>query len=230
MNPTHSIQAVIFDFDGVIADTEPLHHQAFCQVAEPDGLACAWDEYVRDYIGYDDRDLFRVAYKKSGRALTDADVHARVEAKAQAFIKLTAHGVQTYDGIPDLIVRAQELFPVGLCSGALRSDIEPILIQLGLTNVFRVIVTAEDVPMSKPDPACYRLVVERMSSAIARPLATCECVAIEDTPGGIRAAKGAGLQVWAVTHTHEPAAVAQADEVFDALPEIMTRLEATHEH
>lgn len=229
MNTPHSIQAVIFDFDGVIADTEPLHHQAFCQVAGRDGLNCTWEEYVRDYVGYDDRDLFRAAYQKAGRALSDADTRACVEAKAQAFIALTAGGVQPYEGIPDLILYAHEHYPIGLCSGALRSDIAPILKQLKLTDVFKVIVTAEDVPASKPDPACYRLAVERLGGVIGRALAPGDCVAIEDTPGGIRAAKGAGLRVWAVTHTHDPEAVAHADEVFETLPDITSRLNMSHE-
>ena len=224
MSERNPIQAVVFDFDGVIADTEPLHYQSFCRVVEPDGLTCTWEEYVRDYIGYDDRDLFRAAYANAGRTLSASDLRECVEAKALAFIELTAGGVQTYDGIPELIHHVHARYPVALCSGALRSDIDPILSQLGLSHVFQVIVTAEDVEVSKPDPACYRLAVRRLGEALGRTLVSGDCVAIEDTPSGIQAAKAAGLTVWAVAHTHDPESIAQADQVFDALPEILDRL------
>lgn len=226
MSKNESIEAVIFDFDGVIADTEPLHYQSFCRVIERDGLACSWADYVRDYIGYDDRDLFRAAYGKAGRVLSEADLAALIQAKAAAFMQLTGDGVEFYDGIPDLIHHVHRRYPVGLCSGALRSDINPILAQLGLSDVFQVIVTAEDVPFSKPDPACYTLAVQRLGDRLGRSLSPAGCVAIEDTPGGIQSAKAAGLQVWGVLHTHGAESLTQADSVYSTLRDIMIRLGA----
>ncbi len=225
MNEVSPIQAVIFDFDGVIADTEPLHYAAFCKVAATDGLDCSWEEYVRDYIGYDDRDLFRAAYRKSGRALDETELRRLVQTKATTFNALTADGVATYAGIPDLVHKAADRYPVGLCSGALRSDIDPILAQLNLTKVFQVVVTAEDVPESKPDPACYRLTVRRLAERTGQSLTPADCLAIEDTPGGIRSAKGAGVRVWAVTHTHEASDIDHADRVFDSLHEVRHALD-----
>lgn len=224
MSVVDTIEAVVFDFDGVIADTEPLHHRAFCAIVEPDGLACSWEEYLADYIGFDDRDLFREAYRKNGRILSDEELRHRIQAKAEAFIALTSEGVTPYDGIPDVIHALADQYPLALCSGALQSDIEPILKQLGLTSCFVTRVTAEDVPVSKPDPACYRLVVQRLSAELGHAIAPSSCLAIEDTPAGVQAAQGAGLLVWAVPHTHDAASVAQADRVLDSLHDILPLL------
>lgn len=219
------IQAIVFDFDGVIADTEPLHHQSFCAVVEKDGLGCPWETYHQDYIGYDDRDLFRAFYGHHDRALSEDELAGLVEAKAQAFIALAEQGVEPYAGIPDLVHQAAALVPIAICSGALRSDIDPILSQLGLTDTFPVIVTAEDVALSKPDPTCYRLAVQRLSECTDRMFLPERVVAIEDSPTGIRAAREAGLTVWAVTHTHGTAQVAGAHRVFDHMPAIQQELE-----
>lgn len=223
------IQAVIFDFDGVIVETEPLHHQSFCQVVEPDGLACDWAEYVRVYIGFDDRDLFREAYRRAGRSLSDQRLRELVDAKAQAFITLTSAGVSHYEGVPEMIRQVAACYPVAICSGALRSDIDPLLEHLELSSLFPVRVTAEDVSASKPDPACYRLAVERVAAALGVELAPASCVAIEDTPTGIQAAVGAGLQAWGVTHTHACEELKMADRVFDSLREIGRALEGANE-
>ncbi len=226
---TQPVKAVIFDFDGVIVETEPLHHQSFCQVVEPDGLSCDWAEYVRVYIGFDDRDLFREAYRRADRELSDQRLQELVDAKAQAFIKLTSAGVRHYKGVPEMVRQVASRYPVAICSGALRSDIDPLLDHLDLSSLFPVRVTAEDVSASKPDPACYRLVVERVAAALGCELAPAACVAIEDTPTGIQAAVGAGLRAWAVTHTHGRDELGEADHIFDSLPEIGRALEVANE-
>ncbi len=223
------IQAVIFDFDGVIVETEPLHHQSFCQIVEADGLACDWPEYVRTYIGFDDRDLFREAYRRAGQTLSEQRLQELVDAKAQAFIALTSAGVKHYEGVPEMIRRVAARFPVAICSGALRSDIDPLLTHLELSSIFPIRVTAEDVSASKPDPACYSLAVERVAAALSVELAPASCLAIEDTPTGIQAAVDAGLQAWAVTHTHPRDELVSADRIFDSLPEIGRALEDANE-
>lgn len=218
------IKAIVFDFDGVIADTEHLHYEAFCQVVRAKGLHCTWDEYVRDYIGFDDRGLFQAAYKAAGLDLDHDSLAALIQAKAAAFGRLTEHGVPTYEGIPSVIRALQRSYPLALCSGALRSDIHPVLDQLQMQEVFPVRVTAEDVEASKPNPACYRLAVERLSVALSMPLACADCLAIEDTPTGIAAAKGAGMPVWGLTHTHSADDLNGADRVVGGLPEVQALL------
>ena len=224
MNTTDPVAAVIFDFDGVIADTEPLHHRAFCEVVAADGLDCDWPTYQAQYMGYDDRDLFKAAYTDAGRTLAPNQVDELVKVKADAFVAIAAEGVIPFPGIPAIIQQLDAKYPLALCSGALRSDIKPVLRQFDLVNTFPVQVTAEDVSRSKPDPACYCLAVDRLAAYHERVFEPETCVAIEDTPAGITAAREAGLRVWAVTHTHPADALGEAHAVYSDLPTLTDEL------
>ncbi len=211
------LAAVIFDFDGVIADTEPLHWAAFEQVFAPHGLNMSWEEYVRDYIGFDDREVVRNRFTRAGYQ-PEAELIDVLAAKAKAFVELARRQPPTpYPGVLRLIATIAEALPLGLCSGALRSDLQPILEALGVWDKFDAVVTAEEVPRSKPDPRCYELCIKKLQvlfpDAGIQPGCT---VAIEDTPAGIAAATGAGLRVLAVTHTH-PSTALQAGAVVSTL-------------
>jgi len=197
------LAAVIFDFDGIIVDTEPLHYKAFQEVLIPLGMGYGWDEYLGHYIGFDDRDAFREAFRRNGRELTADELHRLIGEKAEAFQKIIATGVEPYPGVVELICSLSGKFPVGLCSGALRSDIDPILAQLRLGNAFDCMVTADEVSASKPDPESYALAVRRLSEVFPeRSIIPAVCLAIEDTPAGIASATGAGLKVLAVSNSY----------------------------
>lgn len=197
------LKSVIFDFDGIIVDTEPYHHQAFMEVLQPYGISCSWEEYLELYAGFDDRDALRAFFAHAGRRVSKTHLSGLLAAKAEAFAAIVSGGVTPYPGVLGLIRTLAYDLPLGLCSGAVRSDILPILSQIGLDNVFQVIVTADDVPVSKPDPRCYRLALQRLDGlsphlGINGP----SCLAIEDTPTGIAAARGAGLPVLAITNNY----------------------------
>jgi HAD superfamily hydrolase (TIGR01509 family) len=213
--------AVVFDFDGVLVDSEPLHYRAFSDVLKPLGMSFTWAEYVERFIGFDDRDTFREAFARAGRAL-DADALRRlVHRKAEAFAReVRSGGAAPYPGAAALIDGLRPAVPLALCSGALRRDIDPILESLGLSDAFLAIVTADDVHASKPDPASYRLALERLSAVAGRRLRPGRCVAIEDTPTGIRAARGAGLRAMGVATTHRPDALREADRVVRSLADV----------
>ena len=211
------LNAILFDFDGVIVDSEPLHHRAFQAVLEPIGLGFSWDAYVDVYIGFDDRDAFGAAFEQAGRDLPPERLAELIAKKAAAFRRLVAQdGARPLPGAVELIRSLPSELPIALCSGALREDILPILRQLDLHDVFRTIVTADDVPKSKPDPAPYRLVLERLGLADA-PSRT---VAIEDTPVGILSAKGAGTKVLAVATGYDREFLLAADLIVDSLENV----------
>lgn len=212
------LSAVIFDFDGVIVDTEPLHYRAFQEILEPLGLGYAWEEYVNLYMGFDDRDAFREAFRVHGRTLNDHDLELLIERKAAAFQEIISRGVVPYPGVAELIEAISGSLPLALCSGALRSDILPILSGLGLPDAFDVMVTAEEVSASKPDPASYALAVERLAAVFPeRRIAPGRCIAIEDTPAGISSATGAGIPVIAVTNSYPAERLAGAVKIVDSL-------------
>ncbi len=212
------LAAVIFDFDGVIVDTERLHYEALNQILEPMGLGFPWHIYVRDLIGFDDRGAFEAVLKKARQPFSPAEIQQLVERKAITFQHRV--GVEPPDPFPgsvELIRRLAGRLPLGLCSGALRSDIAPVFSALGLDGAFDVLVTADDVRYSKPDPACYRLAVRKLGQRHGIELNPAHCLAIEDTPAGIQAARGARLRVLALTNSYDGAYLDQADHVRDTL-------------
>ncbi|OGW34132.1 MAG: HAD family hydrolase [Nitrospirae bacterium GWC2_56_14] len=212
------LTAVIFDFDGVIVDTEPLHYRAFQEVLKPLGMGYTWDVYLATYIGFDDRDAFRAAFASVGQTINPEHLGDLIELKAQAFNRIISSGVEPYPGVVNLILSVKKVVPVALCSGALRCDIDPILEQLSLSGTFDVIVTADDVPISKPDPASYLLTVQRLSEKFpAAGMIPSSILAVEDTPAGIASAKGAGLRVLAVTNSYPADKLGNASSIASSL-------------
>ena len=212
------LAAVIFDFDGIIVDTEPLHYRAFQKILVPLGLGYSWADYLRLYIGFDDRDAFRETFRSWGRTLNDQELQALLREKSAAFQGIIAGGVETYPGVVELIRSIAGNLPLGLCSGALPSDIDPILKQLGIDGLFDVVVTAADVQASKPDPESYTLAVAGLNNVHSdRNIIPGCCLAIEDTPAGITSAKGAGLKVLAVANSYPEENLSVADKVIGTL-------------
>ena len=215
-------EAVLFDFDGILVDSEPMHYRAFIEVLDPLGMGFPWKEYVEIYMGFDDRDAFREAFRAKGIDLDGANLANLVAAKSRAFQEGIRSGVTTYPGAVSMIESLHAAGqPLALCSGALRSDIDPILVQMGVARRFGVIVSADDVRRSKPDPESYALAFGRLSERYAALLTVPEkSVAVEDTPAGIRSAKGAGLRVLAVTNSYGAEELAEADWIADSLESV----------
>lgn len=210
------LNAVIFDFDGIIVDSEPMHYQAFSHVLEPLGMAFSWEEYCETYIGFDDRDTFRQTLLAKGEKTCSRDLKCMIEEKAKVFQQLIHEGKATpLPGAVELIESIPCRLPIALCSGSLREDILPILNSFDIGNAFSVMVTAEDTEKSKPDPAPYTLALKKLG--INNPASA---VAIEDTPAGILSAKGAGLKVLAVTNSYDREYLLEADAVTESLENV----------
>jgi beta-phosphoglucomutase len=214
--------AVIFDFDGVIVDTEPIHYQVFQQILEPLGMGYTWQEYTDTYMGFDDRDAFREAFKAAGKSIKPDSLQTLINQKATIFEQVISEGVTPYPGVIELI---KELtahgIPLAISSGALRSDILPILEQLEIKHYFSHIVTADDVPQSKPHPASYLHAKEKLLSSFPDKLSIASLIyAVEDTPAGIQSAKGAGLRVVAVTNSYPAEKLGLADAKVLSLEQI----------
>lgn len=222
------LKAVVFDFDGIIVDSEPLHYRAFQKVLEPLGAGYTWAEYLDKYMGYDDRDAFREAFSIAGIMLSDERLAQLIAMKASLFHEVAAEGVTAYPGVIELIKSLAGNIPLAICSGALRSDIEPVLQMLSLSAAFDCMVTAEEVPHSKPDPASYRLAIEKLQQLFPSvSITAAESVAIEDTPAGITSAKRAGLKVLSVTNSYPAEELHSADMIVASLAAVAVE-ELTH--
>ena len=215
------LDALIFDFDGVVVDNEPVHLRCFQQVLQPLGVELTRADYYARYLGYDDHDCFATVLRDQGRDYTEALLAELTERKTLAIKRAYAESVQPQPGAVELIRSAAAAgLPLAVCSGALRDEIDLAARTVGVADCFRLIVSAADVARGKPDPEGYRLALNRLTGACGRTLAAGRCVVVEDAPAGIQAAKGAGMNVLAVTTSYPAADLAAADRIVNSLADV----------
>ena len=209
------MDALIFDFDGVIADSEPVHERAITEAARALGVELTHADYMTRIIGLDDRDTFRVIAAMGGLSLSSAELADVVEAKQRDMLARIDRGeVKAFAGSLELAREAASVMPVAICSGAARIEIERILLRFEVSDLFRCIVTADDVEQAKPDPAGYLMTAQKLGVDPSR------CVAIEDTPRGAQAAKSAGLRVVGVCHSVGREQLRAVDAVVESTSEL----------
>jgi len=189
--------ATLFDFDGVLVDSEPVHLAAFNDVLAPRGIVIGEREYAERFLSLDDAGVFRTVLSHSGKTLREEEVRALVAAKSPHFMARFEEAFRVFPGAADLIARRARLGPVGIVSGSLEREIAFALEKMGVSGEVRFVVSAEKAAVSKPDPMPYQHALRELS-ALGHAAAA---VAIEDSPGGVRSAKGAGLRCVAVTHS-----------------------------
>ena len=225
MNASPWPAALLFDFDGVIVNSEPLHCRGFQQVLATVGITLSDDEYYRELIGFDDRGAFAHLYAVHNRSL-DAATARRLEADKAAAVQAMIDGgtVEPLPGVDELVRTAAESgYPMAICSAALRPEIERMLDGIGLRPFFPVITSAEDVAVSKPDPSCYLLTVQRLAEHAGVPLTPADCLVIEDAPTVIRNVQQVGFKALGVATSHPIEALAGADYAVRQLTPIEVR-------
>jgi len=198
------IEAILFDFNGVIIDDEPLQLKAYQDVLRGEGITLTEQDYF-EALGMDDSTFVRFAYARAGQTL-DEEMLARVlEQKTALHREMIADELPLFSGVETFIKAAARRFTLGIVSMAGRDDINHVLERAGLSKQFSVIVSAEDVTACKPDPACYRrafnLLNELPHHAGQFNLAPHECLVIEDSPPGIQSARAVSLRTLGVTNT-----------------------------
>jgi HAD superfamily hydrolase (TIGR01509 family) len=217
----NTLQAIIFDFDGVIADTEPLHYEAFRQVLEELGIRLSEADYYADYLGYDDRGFFTAALTNHRRPLSPDLIDTLVQSKGHAYMATLSTDLTLFPGVRSFIEHAAPRYPLAIASGALRHEIELILEQAGLRKAFSCITSAEDVSTGKPSPEPFLHAMAQLNGSIGRPpLRASDCLVIEDSLPGIRGARAAGMKVLAVANTHPLSDLHEADAVTASLEQV----------
>ena len=215
------LRAIVFDFDGVIANSEPLHFRAFRDVLAERGVALAEADYYTRYLGFDDLGAFRAIAKDRGHAWTMADLRLLTDEKAIRMEALERDASVLFPGAADAIRRAAAAVPIAIASGALGAEIRRVLDGANLTQHFAAIVAAEDTAAGKPAPDPYQRAVSLLSAAIDDPtLPPAACVAIEDSRWGIVSAQAAGLRTVGVTTSYDAGELSEADLIIESLAEL----------
>jgi len=196
-------RAILFDFNGVLMDDEEYHFRAYRQVLRPLGIGLTRARYDARYLAFDDRGALRAILADAGRPASRID--ALVRRKRRAFRRLCARRVRVEPETADLVRALARRVPVAVVSGAARAEILHALRGARLASAFRTIVAAEDVRRCKPDPEGYRRALRRLGLGRGT-----GCLAIEDSPGGIQAARAAGLEVLGIATTYAPALLRRA--------------------
>jgi beta-phosphoglucomutase-like phosphatase (HAD superfamily) len=245
-----SIDAVIFDFNGVLVDDEFVHFALFREVLDQEGVAITERDYHDRYLGYDDRRCFEAALGDAGHPADPLRLDRLVARKAIRYIEFAERGLRFFPAAAQTLGTVASRWPVAICSGALRSEIEHALRKLGCLDQVAVVISAEDTTKCKPDPEGYRLALAALqarcgsseASGTTTPtdlnrISPAGCIVIEDSLAGIASAKAAGMWAIGVTNTYgaEQLRQAGADLVIDELttltPEwIQQRFSRVHEH
>jgi beta-phosphoglucomutase len=198
------IQAVLFDFNGVIIDDEALQMKAYQDILTGEEITLTQEDYYST-LGMDDRTFVRAAFERAGREVDDERLRALIERKTELHREAIKDGLPLFPGVVTFIKALGRSYPLGVVSIANRQEINYVLERAALANAFEVVVSAEDASACKPDPCCYNraleLLNERRSRAHVLPLRPNECLVVEDSPPGIRAARAAGMRTLAITNT-----------------------------
>jgi len=209
------LKAIIFDFDGVLADTEPLHFRMFQRVLQDEGLPLSERDYYQKYVGFDDRGCFRAVLSEHGRPAPPETIHRLVERKAAMMLGQITTTRVVYPGVVEFVKTVAGRYRLAIVSGALRHEIELILTTAGMRDDFEHITAAEDVLDGKPAPDGYLHALHSLNRHA--PLLASECLVIEDTLFGIQAAHAAGMRCLALSTTYPPDRLGIADAVITAL-------------
>ena len=213
--------AVLFDFNGVIADDEPIHFEAAKRALAASGFDLTGDEYYGPLFGLSDELFFREFLKRRG--IDDEALAIRLVAhKSLLYAELVERSDVLFCGVRELIEELCCRAILGIVSAAQKDEIESILNRYGLADRFRFVVAADDITRHKPDPEAYQLALEKLEE-IWPAYDKRRIVAIEDSAAGVAAAKAAGLKVIAVAHYIDPSKLNAADTVVEHISNISAK-------
>jgi beta-phosphoglucomutase len=213
------LRAVIFDFNGIIVDDEPIHFELFKKVLAEEGIVLTEDAYYARYLGFDDRGAFTFSFGVHNRSLSHDKLAELIERKAVYYQEAIRNHVAIFPGVKSLVADLAQSLPLAVASGALRNEIETILTTAGLINYFKAIVSAEDVERGKPEPDVFLKALEFLNAKTNGndPIQAADCVVIEDSKEGIRGARRAGMKCLAVTNSHPAEMLTDASAVVKTL-------------
>jgi beta-phosphoglucomutase len=214
-------RAVIFDFDGVITDSEVLHLRSFNQVLAQYGVEISTKDYYKEYLGLSDFDCFKALVNKKILQKPAQGIENLAKEKTEVFEKLAKTEGRIIEGVRDFLqMLRQNNIPMAICSGALLAEIELILEEARLRPFFEVIVSAEFVKKGKPSPEGFLLTLRKLNRNRQNPIPPNQCIVIEDSHWGLEAARAAGMHTVAVTNSYDADQLAMAEKIVTGLGDL----------
>lgn len=227
------IKAILFDFNGVIIDDEPVQMRAYQEILKGEDIDLTEDDYYA-CLGKDDRRFIEAAFDRAGKTADPEKVAEIAQLKTEKWREMTENDLPLFDGIQNFVEKMSREFSLGIVSMAKPEEIVSVLDRSGMSGHFSIIVSADDVTNCKPDPECYRTgfrLIDSFRTASGHlPMTQRECLVIEDAPPGIAAAAAAGLATLGVTNTVDGDALraagaeAVAVKLDDWMPESIRRV------
>ena len=217
------LKAIIFDFDGIIADAEPVHLKAFQMVLSEEGINLSYKDYYEKYLALDDKTCLTMVLRDRGMNYDKAFIDALMLRKSRYYDRFIRENIIIFPGVVDFIKNAYGKYTLAIGSGALRHEIDFILECAEIRKEFEIIVSADEVENCKPHPEVFVKVLERINknnstrSTIVHPY---ECLVIEDSIAGIKAAHHAGMKCLAVTNSYSSEKLSEADMIVKSLEEV----------
>ncbi len=215
------LKAVIFDFDGVITDSEILHLRSFNEVLSPFKIKIAIKDYYKTYLGLTDADCFKALARENRVILNEKNIETLLQQKRETFEKLAKTEGKIIEGVRDFLqMLKKNSILMAICSGALRSEIELILEGARLRDFFDCVVSAEQVKRGKPHPDGFLLTLAKLNKKCSTPIKANECIVVEDSHWGLEAAKKAGMHTIAVTNSYDAKQLSMAEKIVARLDEL----------
>lgn len=215
------LRAVIFDFNGILVDDEPVHLELLQRVLREQGITLDREDYFARYLGLDDRGCFSAAYRDRGLPMNERQLGELIRRKAAYYQETIEDRLTIFPGVATLIPALSAKYPLAIASGALRHEIEMILEKIGLRNCFQAIASAEEVSEGKPNPEIFLKALALLNVGLTVPLIQpAECLAVEDSRDGILAARGAGMKCLAVTNSYPASEFTGVEAVVASLNEV----------
>lgn len=214
------LRAIIFDFNGIILNDEPLHFQSMQQTVAALGIHITEEEYWAQYLPLDDFRCLEAICRNHGVTLTDAQRDRALSNKPQLYQMLLEGRYPIFPGAVDFVRDCARHYPLAIASGARRNEIQRALKAVGLEKCFQVIVGAEDSTQGKPHPESYLLALDRINAhanGSSTPIRPEECLVIEDSIGGVQGSRAAGMICLAVSNSYPADRLNEAHRVVRSL-------------
>ena len=215
------LKAAIFDFDGVISDSEILHFRAFNQMLAQYGIEITIKDYYKTYLGFNDADCYKLLIHQGLLKIDEQQIDDLVKQKKQIFEKLAKTEGKIIEGVRDFLIMLEDNdMPMAICSGSLLTEVEMVLEEARLRHLFEVIVSADHVKKGKPDPEGFLLTLQRLNENLEEAITGNQCIVIEDSHWGLEAAKAAGMHTIAVTNSYDAEQLSLAEKIVARLSEL----------